>query len=553
MAKQAPASAASPEAKSSLKTGVERFLSQLLDHALDNGFRTADDFVRHFGPLELMQSLEEAPHLRKDILVAAGVHERVALKKSVDAAAEDLRMALDEGVTTPREVLELLPPDDRVRHLDRSKLFNFIVGDGFHAPQQTGFEYERAVERMVFVLEAAIGEELMSVNDVIAGIGFDTVARRLPPKELQKLVEHALVLGSRGEPLSNEVFLEVIPLRTLVGYVPLEQIWTKVVLPKLGLSGSGDRTESRVAPAASNTRENASREAITREAEPVREAPRRGPAPSREPPPKPASATNGKRAAAPPEPRRPEPAPADSEVDNLLDNAEARPAAEEEARTKVVDRLRVINRLPPRHGELTTPILLSIDSMYAELLNASTDEDREEAIRDSFPNEQHMTLALLALIELLDPSIDVADPVIRDADLDSLVKVVLFEERHRYEQAHPVQSQRSPAQSQRGPAQSQRSPAPSQRSPAPPAPPLPPTAAAMPSVMPAPPLPSLAAPAPPSARARTTTSAPPPLPNPGLQSPPPPPPPLGRRMTPPPLPRNANPAPPPLPPIDKLR
>jgi len=48
-----------------------------------------------------------------------------------------------------------------------------------------------------------------------------------------------------------------------------------------------------------------------------------------------------------------------------------------------------------------------------------------------------MSSALLALIELLDPSIDINDPVIRDADVDSLIKVVLFEERHRYEQAHP--------------------------------------------------------------------------------------------------------------------
>ena len=84
-------------------------------------------------------------------------------------------------------------------------------------------------------------------------------------------------------------------------------------------------------------------------------------------------------------------------------------------------------------------MLLSIESMYAELLSASTDDAREEAIRDSFPNEQHLTTALLALIELLDPSIDTKDPVIRDADIDSLIKVVLFEERNRYEQAHPSQ------------------------------------------------------------------------------------------------------------------
>jgi hypothetical protein len=76
-------------------------------------------------------------------------------------------------------------------------------------------------------------------------------------------------------------------------------------------------------------------------------------------------------------------------------------------------------------------------------------------IRDSFPNESHLTLALLGLIELLDPSIDVKDPVIRDADADSLIKVVLFEERRRYEQAHP--SARPPGGSPPPPGGTRRS------------------------------------------------------------------------------------------------
>lgn len=165
---------------------------------------------------------------------------------------------------------------------------------------------------------------------------------------------------------------------------------------------------------------------------------------AKEPPPKPsqtsaAAPTNGKKHVE----ESPKPdadlRAAEDDVDSLLEAAENRPAPEEDARRRVLDRLAAINRLPPRNADLSTPILLSIDSMYAELLSASSDEAREEAIRDSFPNEQHLASALLALIELLDPSIDVNDPVIRDADLDSLIKVVLFEERHRYEQAHPSQ------------------------------------------------------------------------------------------------------------------
>jgi hypothetical protein len=103
----------------------------------------------------------------------------------------------------------------------------------------------------------------------------------------------------------------------------------------------------------------------------------------------------------------------------------------------VVEKLTLAGRLPPRHDQLTTPVLLSIESMYSELLGATSDEAREMCFRDSFPNQQQLTTALLALIELLDPTIGVNDPVIKDADVDSLIKVVLFEERHRYEQQHP--------------------------------------------------------------------------------------------------------------------
>jgi hypothetical protein len=163
---------------------------------------------------------------------------------------------------------------------------------------------------------------------------------------------------------------------------------------------------------------------------------------------------NEKRAAAPAKPKEEEPREVETVSEDELEEVgpgSLRPAAEEEARRKVVERLNALGRLPPRHDDLSTPMLLSIESMYADLLTASTDEAREMCIRDSFPNESHLTTALLALIELLDPSIDVNDPVIRDADADSLIKVVLFEERRRYEQG------RSPAAAPPPPGSARRS------------------------------------------------------------------------------------------------
>ncbi|HTQ07482.1 MAG TPA: hypothetical protein VMI54_26680, partial [Polyangiaceae bacterium] len=90
--------------------------------ALTDGWRKPEDFLRHFKPADLMQRLEKAPDLRATILIkAAGVHERIVRKKSTASASEDLRIALDEGLTTPADIVELFPADDRVRHLERTK------------------------------------------------------------------------------------------------------------------------------------------------------------------------------------------------------------------------------------------------------------------------------------------------------------------------------------------------------------------------------------------------------------------------------------------------
>jgi hypothetical protein len=439
MAKLSPSGGSSSGFKSSLKTGADRFLSQVVVHAIEDNWRTPEDFFRHFPPHDLMVSLEAAPELRKDVLVlAAGVHEKIARKKSTESATEDLKIALDEEVTTPTDLLAIIQPDDRVRYLDRQKLWSFAFEDEFYAPLNAEANRERAIERMAFLLENAMNEGLLTLQDIADGVTFSTIATKLPLRELQKVIEHSLSIGRQGSALTEEVLLELVPMRSLLGYIPLDHVWDKVITLKVGAPAQmlgGGR------PAKSSPSKPSKKPAPpTPEVEPALTAPAKE-EPRNAPPPKPTavglSPSNG---------RESELKSAEDDVDELFDSSgsPAAPAtgAEEEARVKVVERLQGIERLPPRHADLTTAMLLSIESMYSELLTAATDEAREEAIRDSFPNEQHLTTALLALIELLDPSIDTKDPVIRDADIDSLIKVVLFEERNRYEQAHP--SQRPP-------------------------------------------------------------------------------------------------------------
>lgn len=422
--------------KSELKTGAERYLAQVIVTALNEGWRTPDDFLRHFKPADLMQRLEKAPDLRANILVkAAGVHDRIARKKSTGSAAEDLRIALDEGVTTSAAVVDLIPPDDRIRYLERPKLWGFITEEHFWAPnaQTTG---EKAVARMIYLLEAAMSESLLTLQDFADGVTFETISARLPQKELQRVVKFALESGRKKTPVTEEGLLEVVPLKDLVGYLPLDHVYKRVLVAKVA------QPAGFVA--------GVSEEAWPEEAH---EAPPTDHPPKEEPKPEPVKAAKPAKPAKV-EPKEPEETVTDDELEEVPLGS-VRPPAEEEARRKVGERLAAISRLPPRHAELSTPILLSIESMYAELLSASTDEAREMCIRDSFPNESHLSTALLALIELLDPSIDVNDPVIRDADADSLIKVVLFEERRRYEQAHPAG--RSGGNSPNPPGSSKRS------------------------------------------------------------------------------------------------
>lgn len=402
--------------------GVERFLSRVTAHVLDHGYRTPEDFMRTFPPAELMAALSAAPELRKDILVAAGLHEKIARRKSAESAAEDLRIALDEGITSASIILELLKPEDRVRYLDRAKLFGFAVEDGYFSGQKTGSEHERAVDRLLSILESAIAEGLLSSREIASAIGIEPIVHRLPLRELQRALERALTLGSRGEPFTDLSLFETIPLRSILSYVPLEQVWAKVAVAKilapLGLADA----QGRHSPGSfgfAPSRESARALAMS---QPPAQDPNAGSVRSSES----------------------DELLTENDVDTLLENVdkarESLPSIDDEdIRTKVLERLAAIGRQPPRHAELSIPILLSIESMYAELLEASTDEAREECIRESFPNEPQMIQALLALIELLDPSIDVNEPVIRDADLDSLIKVFVFEERHRYEQLHPPQ------------------------------------------------------------------------------------------------------------------
>jgi hypothetical protein len=129
-----------------------------------------------------------------------------------------------------------------------------------------------------------------------------------------------------------------------------------------------------------------------------------------------------------------------ADASNALASIFVRPPDEEAAREGVCARLARMERLPPGHEALSLSLLLSIESLYDKLLTLHGDDAREQFILDTFPDEQDLRTAMLALIDLLDPTIETSRATIRDCDIDSLIAVVLFEERLRLERSSAARS-----------------------------------------------------------------------------------------------------------------
>src|SRR5690606_13342463 len=104
---------------SRLSAKADRLVSELLAPAIEHGWRDAETFLEHLSVERILEALASEDDLRVRLLVeTTGTHEKIAAKKSPTSAAEDLRLALDEGTTTPDAVLALFDADDWVRLLE---------------------------------------------------------------------------------------------------------------------------------------------------------------------------------------------------------------------------------------------------------------------------------------------------------------------------------------------------------------------------------------------------------------------------------------------------
>lgn len=222
---------------SQLEPGLPRFLAHVVEHALQLGLRRPEDFLRHFSPRSIMRALSAEPERRARILEATtGLRSRIASKKSPESSAEDLQIALDEGITGAATVVEQLSPDDRVRFLDARLLWAFLIEPGYGGGAGLHSELIPEIrEHTAFIIEQALEEGLITHRDVVSAISVPTLVERLPRSELATVFERVLEEGRGGMAFTDELLFQMVPMPVIVTHVPLATLWSWLIHAKIAV------------------------------------------------------------------------------------------------------------------------------------------------------------------------------------------------------------------------------------------------------------------------------------------------------------------------------
>lgn len=389
---------------SSLESSGDRFLSLCLQYALDHDWLTPSDLTEEFPPKKLMTALESAPELRAKLLIeAAGVHQKIAPKKSTGAAAEDLQISLDEGICTSATVLKIVSVDDHIRYLGKSALWDLLTRDQFWF--QDG---ARPQARMLAMIKTGLDQDLIDFPRLLRAVTPEQLASDLPRDLIESAFCSAIHAGLDGVAFGPETLMEAIGLEAWIEHLPLVHFWDAVIKGELAASAGlvGDSSGRSTDPT-DDSGDGGKRKKKKREDQDTAVA---------------------------------SPSPGQSSND-----------AELQARESAIRNLEKIERLPNNADQLSSPVLLGLDAMYEELLATETDEDRADLIRDAFPNSAMLDEALLALAETLDPRLTKESLQERGADTNAIIQLVLFEERRRAAKSSRGPTPTSPPPSVRPP------------------------------------------------------------------------------------------------------
>ena len=222
---------------SKLENPAQRFLAHVIEHCFEIGRRSAADFIRHFPAKAIMAALDRRPDLRADVLVpTTGVNHKVALRKTAESSGEDLQIALDEGVTSPADIVALFRPDDRVRYLENRKLWTFITeGEFWKTDKSKGAGFDKAKAHIAFMLDRGLADGLLGHADLVDGVSVETMAQSLPREKLGEIITAALALGRDKKAFTDRDLLATAAAAVLVEDVSLVHIWETVIEPKIAV------------------------------------------------------------------------------------------------------------------------------------------------------------------------------------------------------------------------------------------------------------------------------------------------------------------------------
>ncbi len=184
-----------------------------------------------------MQVLAERKDLRADILVpTTGLKRRIAVKKSWQSAADDVQTALDEGETDAQTLVTAFDPDDRVRYLDATKLWSFLVEGEFWTSTAKGPTIAVARKHVAYLIDRALADKLITGRDVVDGISVAQMSSHLPRGELAKIIGVALESGRTKSAFADVELLAALPPSILVEHVPLAHVFEAVLHTKIAMA-----------------------------------------------------------------------------------------------------------------------------------------------------------------------------------------------------------------------------------------------------------------------------------------------------------------------------
>ncbi len=244
-----------------LELPKERFLARVLSRAISGSWRVSDDFLDYFSAAEIVAALRNDADVRVPLLVeTVGLHAKIAEMKSVAAAGEDLQLAVEAGIADARSILALFPLALRVRRLDQGRLWRFAVdGDWLErADSGSAEQRQRAADRVTYVVEAAVAEDLLSSGDLLAALEPTEVADLLSPPELRRAFAHALDAARHSKPVNEGDLLGDVGVAAIVERASLRDLWVRLVVERvaepLGLAEEGDTVANAPRAVASRPR-----------------------------------------------------------------------------------------------------------------------------------------------------------------------------------------------------------------------------------------------------------------------------------------------------------